>query len=113
MYHPPWPPLSWAAVLLLFAVPFVVLLSRAVKFKPLGLAAISLVVILAMGLERFVLIVPSIWHGPTVPFGLSELAISLGFGALFLLSLLVFLRLFPVFPVSDPKFLSRLSKPSP
>jgi Ni/Fe-hydrogenase subunit HybB-like protein len=111
MYQPPWPPISWAAVLLLFVVPFVVLLSREVKFKPWGMFPIALLIVLAMGLERFVLIVPSIWHGSTIPFGFSELAISVGFGALFLLSLLVSLRLFPIFPLSDPKFLNRFSKP--
>jgi Ni/Fe-hydrogenase subunit HybB-like protein len=111
MYQPPWPPVSWTAVLLLFAVPFVVLLSRAIKFKPWGMFPIALLIVLAMGLERFVLIVPSIWHGPTIPFGLSELGISLGFGALFLLCLFFFLRLFPVFPVTDQKFVSRFSKP--
>jgi Ni/Fe-hydrogenase subunit HybB-like protein len=111
MYQPPWPVISWAAVLLLFAVPFVVLLSREIKFKPWGMFPVALLIVLAMGLERFVLIVPSIWHGSTIPFGLSELAISLGFGALFLLSLLVSLRLVPVFPLSDPKFVNRFSKP--
>jgi hypothetical protein len=111
MYQAPWPPLSWAAVLFLFPVPFILLLSKEIKYKPLGLALISLVIVLAMFLERFVLIVPSLWHGAGIPFGFPELLISLGFGALFLLSFLVFLRLFPVFPLSDPKFLSRFSKP--
>lgn len=111
MYQPPWPPLAWATYGILFGLAFIVLLSRSIKFKPFGLFAISLIIVLGMGMERFLLIVPSIWHGPTIPFGISEVLISLGFASLFLLSILVFLRLFPALPLSDPKFLSRFSEP--
>ncbi len=107
MYQPPWPPLAWTTYALLFGFAFIILLSREIKFKPFGLFAISLVIILAMGLERFVLIVPSLWHGPAIPFGFPELSISLGFASLFLLSFLVFLGIFPILPLSDPKFLNR------
>ena len=63
-----------------FAVPFLVLLSRAVKTWAPGLAAVAAVVFAGMWLERFILVAPSLWHGEGVPLGLLEAAFPCGPG---------------------------------
>lgn len=78
-----WAPLSWSVVALCFAVPFVALLSRAVK-RPRPLAGLAAVCLAGMWLERFVLIVPGVpIRGPFEWLGL---LVTLGFVALFVLS---------------------------
>ena len=101
--HGPWGPIAWLVLALCFVVPFVVLLSRAIKMKPVGLTAIAIVVLVGMWLERFILVAPSLWHGDTVPLGLLEIAITLGVFGLFGYCYTGFLNTFPILPVSDPK----------
>lgn len=101
--HGPWAPIAWLVFALCFVVPFVVLLSRAIKMKPVGLTAIAIVVLVGMWLERFILVAPSLWHGDTVPLGLLEIAITLGVFGLFGYCYTGFLNTFPILPVSDPK----------
>jgi hypothetical protein len=98
----PWAPLGWAVFVTVFVAPFLVLLSRAVKRHPPGLLAIALVALGGMWLERFVLVVPSLWRGGSLPLGAIELFITAGFGASFFLCYCTFLRTVPVLPVSDP-----------
>ena len=101
--HGAWEPAAWAVFVMAFAGPFVVLLSRAVKTWVPGLTTVAAVVFAGMWLERFVLVVPSLWHGEGVPLGLPELLVTAGVASLFVLSYAAFLDLFPVLPVSDPR----------
>jgi Ni/Fe-hydrogenase subunit HybB-like protein len=91
----PWSNLSWAVLLIAFIVPFVVLLSKKVKVKPLGLCLISIIILIGMWLERYVLIIPSTYHGDSIPFGWEELSITLGFASLCLISYMTYLRAVP------------------
>ena len=101
--HGAWEPVAWAVFAMTFAGPFVVLLSRAVKTWIPGLTTVAAVVFAGMWLERFVLVVPSLWHGEGVPLGPLELLVTAGVAGLFVHSYAAFLDRFPVLPVSDPR----------
>ena len=60
----PWRPVSYTMLFVSLLVPFCILLSRPVKKNPRTLAAVGLLILLGMWLERFVLVVPSLWHPP-------------------------------------------------
>ena len=120
----PWAAISWSVLTLSFVLPFTALLSRAVKRNPRALASISLVAVLGIMLERYILVFPSLldayWEsgvyvfehdgkvvasayhwgsGIALPFGLMELLITAGVFAAFALSYLYFLKRFP--PTTD------------
>jgi Ni/Fe-hydrogenase subunit HybB-like protein len=111
----PWSPISYLMILISLPVPFAILLSAAVKKNPRTLAAVSAMICVGMWLERWVLIVPSLWssgHAASgvahnaaaepaaaalpLPFGVIELFVTLGFAAAFCLSYAFFARAFPV-----------------
>ncbi len=115
----PWQPVSYTMLFVSLLVPFCILLSRPVKKNPGTLAAVGLLILVGMWLERFVLVVPSLWHPPvydmnfvgstgaavlaagqgaqpSLPVGLLELAVTAGFAAAFLLCYGAFTRVFPV-----------------
>lgn len=98
----PWDCLAWTVLFMAFAIPFVLLLSRRIKRKPELLALLALVILVGMWLERFLLVVPSIWKAGTFPLGLMELLITGGFLGIVALCVLLFLRRVPLLPVSDP-----------
>jgi len=94
--QPPWPVLSVAFLFSTLLLPFVILLSRPVKTHPETLAGVAVLILAGMWLDRFLLIVPSLWHEHHLPFGWLEAVITAGFAALTLLSAWVFNRVFPV-----------------
>ncbi|MEW6667777.1 MAG: hypothetical protein AB1512_21420 [Thermodesulfobacteriota bacterium] len=102
--QPPWEPLAWLVLVTAFGIPFAVLLSRRVKMKPIPMLVLSTLILLAMWLERFLLVAPSLWKGRAIPLGWMDLVITAGFFGLVALCTLGFLRRFPVLPVSDPLF---------
>ena len=108
--HGPWAPVAWTVFALCFVVPFVVLLSRAIKMQPKGLVTIAAIALVGMWLERFILVVPSLWHGDGVPLGVLEILITAGMLGLFGFCYTGFLGVFPVLPVSDPR-LTRVAEP--
>ncbi|MGH9813698.1 MAG: hypothetical protein ACRD4T_11240, partial [Candidatus Acidiferrales bacterium] len=74
----------------------VILISRPVKTHPRGLAVAAAIVLAGMWLDKYLLIVPSIWHEHEAPLGLLELAVTAGFASLMLLSYWAFSRRFPL-----------------
>ena len=86
--RPAWARLSWAVLLIAFILPFLILLSRRVKFSPRGMIAVSVIVLIGMWLERFILVVPSVYRGDIVPLGWTEAGITLGFFGIFLVAFL-------------------------
>ena len=101
--HGTWEPVAWTVFAMAFAVPFVVLLSRAVKTWAPGLALVAAVAFAGMWFERFILVAPSLWHGEGVPLGLLEMLVTAGVLSLFVVCYTTFLDLFPTLPVSDPR----------
>ncbi|HYB92182.1 MAG TPA: hypothetical protein VEC38_14190 [Candidatus Binataceae bacterium] len=78
VYYAPWAPLSYAAVILIWVAPFLVLLGARPKRTPVILGAVAAGVLAGIWLERYVLVVPSLSQH-AVPFGWIELLITLGF----------------------------------
>jgi Ni/Fe-hydrogenase subunit HybB-like protein len=100
----PWKPLAWTVLVVCFALPFAVLLSRKAKMKQGLMLILSGIILVGMWLERFLLVAPSLWKGKELPLGLAEILISLGFLGLMGISLLWFFNRFPLLPLSDPLF---------
>lgn len=61
----PWKPLSYLMLFLVLLVPFAVLISAEVKKKPRAMAFLGVLILLGMWLERYLLVVPSLWGGGT------------------------------------------------
>lgn len=91
-----WGVLSVVMLLAALLVPFSVMLSRRVKQQPRSLFAICTVILVGMWLERYVLVVPSLWSGPDIPFAWLELFITGGFFAAATLCYWIFTRHFPI-----------------
>ncbi len=99
-----WQPLAWFVLIVCFAVPFVMLLGRKVKMKPIPMMVVGIVILAGMWFERFLLVVPSLWKSGPFPLGLIELLITLGFFGIMGLCLLFFFARYPMLPISDPLF---------
>lgn len=98
----PWTGVSFIVLVCNFLLPFPVLLLQWVKRAPAMLAGISAIILIGMWLERYILVVPSIWHEHTLPLGWIELGILLGFFALFVLAFRSFVKTFPLAPPTSP-----------
>ena len=101
--HGAWAPVAWTVFAAVFAAPFALLLSRAVKQRPAALAAVAALVLGGVWLERFLLVAPSLWRGGGVPLGLPELLVTAGAASLFVLCWAGLLERVPALPLSDPK----------
>lgn len=97
-YSQPWEPLMWAYIILAYLFPLVVFLSRRVKQVPNALFVICSLILVALFLERFIAVVPFIWDGPAIPFGILELLVTVGFGALFVRTWIAFAERVPLIP---------------
>ena len=104
--HGIWEFLAWAVFVMVFVIPFVALLSRAIKMNAKGLMTVSVVALIGMWLERFILVVPSLWQGPGIPIGIVEVLITAGVLGLFAFCYTEFLKTFPVLPFSDQRLRS-------
>jgi hypothetical protein len=85
VHHMPWSPLSVACVVLIWLIPFTVLMSVRTKKTPMVLGTVSILGLIGMWLERYVLVVPSL-SLDAIPFGLTQFLISIGFLGAFLFS---------------------------
>ncbi len=84
VHHMPWRPLSIACLVLIWLIPFVVLMSVRAKKSPLILGTVTILLLIGIWLERYVLIVPSL-SLDAIPFGITQFLVSLGFLGAFLL----------------------------
>lgn len=94
----PWALLTWVALIAAFLGPLIVFFNRRVKQDPFALLSMGLVIAGGLWVERYVLVVPSLWKGPAAPFGFLEILISVGFASAAILSYMAFLRFFPILP---------------
>jgi hypothetical protein len=90
----PWGVLAWSALVLIWVVPFVVLMSRRAKRTPAILGGACSLGLIGMWIERYVLVTPSL-SPRSIPFGWTELFITAGFLGAFGLCALSGLRLVP------------------
>lgn len=94
----PYDTLVLLALIFAFVLPFFGLLARAPKRVPAVVAMFAGFVLVGHWIERYLLLVPSIWPGDGLPLGLVELGVTLGFGALFVGSYAWFMGRVPILP---------------
>jgi hypothetical protein len=99
---PPWGTLSALVIVMCFVIPFAGLLGRAPKIRPGMLAAFATVILVALWLERYVLLAPSLWVEGDPTFSIWHPLIALMFAGPFLISVRWFLSTFPVIQVWQP-----------
>ena len=96
LFDAPWTQISALVLLFNFLLPFPILLLQWVKRVPAVLACISTIILVGMWLERYILVVPSIWHEGWLPLGWIELGVLVGFFALFTLAFRAWVETFPL-----------------
>ncbi len=90
-----WRPIAWLVLSLVFLVPFWGLIWVKTKLVSVTLVLFSVISLVGIWLERFLLITPSLVDtGPVL--GLTEVAITAGFLGLYLISYAWFARTFPI-----------------
>jgi hypothetical protein len=82
----PWRPIAGLVLCGMFLIPFVGLIGVTPKKWPVTLGIFSGVILVALWLERFLMVMPSITAEAGPVFGLPELAPTLLFAGLFLLA---------------------------
>ncbi|MGE5817810.1 MAG: hypothetical protein ACM37Z_07300 [Deltaproteobacteria bacterium] len=98
VWEKPWAFLSWSVLALSVLIPFLVFLSRRAKQIPWLVLCVGVLISTGLWIERYILIVPSLWSGTHVPFGWIEVGITAGFLGAAGLSYLFFLQNFPLRP---------------
>ncbi len=101
--YDPWAALAWSVLVVLFIIPFLVLLIRKIKMKPVLLTVIAIWILIGVWLEKFLLVTPSLVKGKSLPLGIFEVLITIGWLGLFAFCVCSFLQKYPVLAVSDPK----------
>jgi hypothetical protein len=97
-----WGGFSTLALVLLFLVPFVGLMGRMPKIKPLSYTIVASSLVFGLWLERYGLIAPSLHHEGDPIFTIWQPLIGLMFLGLYLGSVRWFLSTFPVIQVWQP-----------
>ena len=92
----PWRPIGAAVGAGVFVIPFAGLLGVAPKKAPLTLALFATISLCSLWLERYLMVLPSITAEAGPVFGLPELAPTLTFLGLFLMTYGLFARTYPM-----------------
>lgn len=98
--HAPWAPLGWAAFVVGYAIPFVLLQSRYLKRNPRLASMAAVVLLLGVGMERYVLVGPSIEPGPLAAGWAATLIVAV-LAALFAPATAAFLIRYPAVSSAD------------
>lgn len=99
MFGTPWRLLACSVFLMLFVIPFVLLLSRQVKQQPLMVLALAGLIAVGMWLERYLLVMPSLNPQRGLHLGFSGTMITGGFLAAMALTYLTFLHCVPILSI--------------
>ena len=92
----PWKFLAWSIFIISFIIPFFVLLNRKVKEKPVIMLFLCFLIFVGLWLEHLLLVGPALNHQvQSLPVGLADGLITLGFLGLMALAVTLFLRSFP------------------
>jgi hypothetical protein len=90
--NPSWAWLAWIALALIFAVPFLTLLSQRAKQSSPILLAVGVIALIGMWLERYLLVGPSLALDTGPQLGWTEATITVTFLAAMFVSYSVYLR---------------------
>lgn len=92
----PWNGLAWLVFIVCFIVPFVVLLNRRVKTLPRFMMVFCGIIIAGMWLEHLLLLGPALNHHATsIPLGITDVLITVGFFGLMAFAVSGYLKQFP------------------
>ncbi len=92
----PWRDLAWAVFAIAFVVPFLVLLNRRIKTRPVMMIILCSIVVFGIWLENLLLLGPALNRtASSLPLGFLDGLISLGFLGLMAMALTGFFALFP------------------
>jgi hypothetical protein len=92
----PWNRLAWTIFIGCFIGPFVILLNKKIKTKPILMMILCSAVIIGIWLEHLLLLGPALSHGAqSIPISISDGLISLGFLGLMAIAVRYFLKVFP------------------
>jgi hypothetical protein len=101
-----WSEITRVMMVLCFAAPWTVLLSRGLKKIPYALASVGVLMAVGIWLERYVVNMASIhtyhMHETGLPLGFIEIGMTMGFLGLFVFTILKFLEDKPGAVVADP-----------
>ena len=100
----PWAGLTKVVVILCFFMPWTLLLSRSMKKIRTSFLSVSFVIIIGIWLERFLVMVPSVWKGDELPIGAGEILMPVGFGGIMVLLVMWVLSKIPAAPATDKMF---------
>jgi len=98
----PWASVSKAVITLCFLVPFAMLLSRGLKKIPPAWLTVAGIIAVGIWLERYLVVMPSVWKETTLPLGFIEIGMTLGFLGGFTLVVVGFLSRVPAVVFTDP-----------
>ena len=98
----PWATLTRVVVMLCFLAPFAMLTSRGLKKVPAAYLMVTGVLAVGIWLERFMVNMPSVWMEDTLPLGIVEVGMTLGFLGLFTYIVVGFLTSVPPLTFTDP-----------
>jgi len=105
----PWEGLAFIMLAVVFVAPFILLFNRLLKRQTLALAAVGILGIVGVLLQRFLHVMPSVATlGPT-DYGLAEVTVTLGFLGAVALPYLWVVRRVPLFPIEDPLFIKAVA----
>ncbi len=93
---PPWNFLAWIVFAVCFVIPFLILLNKNVKTRPRFMIMLAAMIIVGIWFEHLLLIGPVISHeSHTLPLGLMDGLITLGFLGLMIFAVVSFMDAFP------------------
>jgi hypothetical protein len=92
----PWNALAWTIFIVCFIVPFVILLNKKVKTKPVFMMILCSVIIIGFWLEHLLLLAPAMSHDAhSLSLSVSDGLITVGFFGLMVIAVSFFLKRFP------------------
>jgi hypothetical protein len=92
----PWNTLAWTVFIVCFIIPFVILLNKKVKSKPLVMIILCSAIIIGFWLEHLLLLAPALSHDVhSLPLGVTDGLITVGFLGLMVMAVSFFLKCFP------------------
>jgi len=94
----PWNTLAWTIFVICFIIPFVILLNKKVKSKPVFMVILCSVIIIGFWFEHLLLLAPALSHEVhSLPLSVSDGLITVGFFGLMVIAVSFFLKRFPEF----------------
>jgi Ni/Fe-hydrogenase subunit HybB-like protein len=92
----PWSRLAWASFVLSFVIPFLILINRPVKTNLRFMIGLCSLVLVGLWLEHFLLLGPALSpKADSLPMGIVDILITLGFLGMMAMAVRFALRLFP------------------